>query len=526
MKPTATDRAADACASGYSLELCPLPAGARIISRHAWFVDEHGVRTVFVGRTVVSQYDVNDKLGRNLGLTHLARCKYATQQEVADAFGLTRRTVSRLCQEVAREGVSGLVRKPRRDKTSGAVVKQVCARRAEGLRVHAIAERTGISARTVRTLLREQGYDPHDSRGGKQLAWEEGGQDNVGVPQTREAPQRREQAAGGAWEGAESGEPGRGREAGVVFGDGEQVPGAGALLAVAVEDGVLVATARAVYQGLRGGVYGLRAVVMGLLLMAWLGVKNAESLKGKDPWGVGRLLGLERVFEVKTLRRKLRELGQRRQAGLWHEAVSQRWVAAAREELGTLYVDGHTRAYWGKHKIAKGWCARRRLCQPATTETWANDARGEPILRVHHEAHPTVSQVLPTILQDVRGLIGPRPCTVAFDRGGWSGPTFRQLVGAGFDFVTYRPGHYAPVAPELFHEVAVVEKAHPKLYRLADTQLRVRGYGEARLIAVLCDSGHQTHIVTSQQERPAWEVAQQLFGRWRQENYFKRDSCT
>jgi len=227
------------------------------------------------------------------------------------------------------------------------------------------------------------------------------------------------------------------------------------------------------------------------------------------------------VFEVKTLRRKLREVGARGRALRWHEAVSQRWVAAAGEELGTLYVDGHTRAYWGKRKLAKGWCARRRLCQPATTETWAHDARGEPLLRVQHEAHPRVSQVLPTMLQDVRELIGARPCTVAFDRGGWCGRTFRKLVSEGFDFVTYRPGHYAPLAPELFEEQVVEERGEPRVYRLAQSRLQVRGYGEARLIAVLCESGHQTHLVTSREAAPAVELVQQLVGRWRQENCFK-----
>lgn len=531
MKQTSAALQAEGLSDQGSLDPVALPPQACRVSREGWFVDEDGVRTVSVGRTVVSQYDVADKAGRNHAITLLARCKYATQREIAAAFGLTTRTVNRLCGRAAREGIGGLVRRTRSDKTPGAVAAQVCRLRDQGVRVRRIAERTGVSARTVRALLVERGYDPYDGRGGHQLELGEAegaaeepegaepeGEEAEDLVGTEETPE--DEGAGGSGAEAQAG-PCGGLEAGVEFVSGPSVWGAGALLGVAVEDGVLLEEARKVYGGLRAGIYGLRALVEGLYAMAWLGIRNAESLKGQDPEGLGRLLGLPRAFEVKTLRRKLREAGERGEAAAWHAGVSQRWVAETRDEIGTLYVDGHTRAYYGTRKIAKGWCSRRRLCQPATTETWTNDGRGEPLLRVSHEAHPTISQVLPEMLSDVRKLIGDQRCLVAFDRGGWSGQTFKQLVDAGFDFVTYRPGPFAPLAPELFCDVPVEEGGRPRVYRLAETRGPVRGYGEARLIVVLCESGKQTPIVTSRETTPALEVARELFGRWRQENYFK-----
>jgi len=519
----------------YSLDLAPLARGAHRVSQRVWFVDEGGVRTVHVGSVVVGQYDLGDKLGRNQALTLVARCKYATQRELAAAFGLTARTVNRLCQTAAREGLGGLVRKRRRDKTPGAVAARLCALREQGARVSRIAETTGVSARTVRSILVERGYDPHDPRGAQQgelgvradqaVLDQEGGPSEgessevvdrvvAGVETVSGAEGSRTSAAA-TWEGGVE-------ELGVAFTEGRSVWGAGVLLAIAVEGGALLAEARRVYGRLRGGLYGLRALVQGLYVMAWLGVRNAEGLKGQDPEGLGRLLGLERLFEVKTLRRRLHEVGQRQQAMAWQEAMVRRWVSEVEEELATLYVDGHTRAYYGKRKIAKGWCARRRLCQPATTEMWTNDRRGEPLLRVSPEAHPTVAQVLPQLLSDVRGLIGERRCLVAFDRGGWSGKTFKQVVAKGFDFVTYRPGRYAPLPAESFRECPVEEGPDgPRVYRLAEGRLRLRGYGESRLIAVLRDDAKQTHLVTSQETRSAVAVARELFGRWRQENYFK-----
>jgi len=321
---------------------------------------------------------------------------------------------------------------------------------------------------------------------------------------------------------------GRVEEATVVFENADKVVGAGALLGIAVAGGTLLETARATYGKLRNGFYGLRCTVLGLLAMACLEVKNGESLKEEDPVELGRLLGLDRLFEVKTLRRKLRELGWLQKAAEWHRQVSQRWVSEDEERVATLYVDGHTRAYYGKHEVAKGWVARRRLCQPATSDTWVNDRRGAPLLRVTEEAHPGLCKVLPEITKDVRELIGDeRRPTVVFDRGGWSGRAFRQLVAAGFDFVTYQKGKFEPLSESAF-EVHRVEgegrrgaPAKSREYRLAQDRVTIPGYGDARRIIQLCDSGKQLPVVTNKEAATAVEVVQEAGSRWSQENCFK-----
>ena len=48
--------------------------------------------------------------------------------------------------------------------------------------------------------------------------------------------------------------------------------------------------------------------------MALLRIRNPEQLTEQAPGELGRLLGLDRAPEVKTLRRKLKELGERDQA--------------------------------------------------------------------------------------------------------------------------------------------------------------------------------------------------------------------
>lgn len=538
-----------------SFDLYPgFPPGATSLGRKAWLLDDRGVRTVYVGQTVVVQYTLGDKAGRNYAIAHLARNGYASQKEIALAFGVNRATVNRLCQKLDREGVGGLVRKTRSDKTPGATVTKVCALRREGLRVAAIGEATGVSARTVRTILRDKGYDRYDAPKGRQLVLEgaegkaerlapvaekavgcgvveeeESSEESLGreeVPERGIEVEGSEEEGEGRYEGLHEMErllasQGRIEEATVVFERADKVAGAGALLAVAVGGWVLLETARSAYGRLRKGFYGLRSTMLGFLMMACLRIKNGESLKGKSPVALGRLLGLDRVFEVKALRRKLREVSFLGKAASWHRVLSKRSVKEEEEQVGTLYVDGHIRAYYGKRKVAKGWCARRRLCKAGTSDTWVNDLRGEPALRMNHEAHPALSEVLPEVLEDARELIGERSCTVVFDRGGWCGRTFRRIRKEGFHFTTYRKGAFEPLAESVFCEHRVERGPEVTVYRLAESRVWIKGYGEVRLIARLCEGGKQTHLVTSKEEEPALQVALELFRRWRQENFFK-----
>ena len=88
--------------------------------------------------------------------------------------------------------------------------------------------------------------------------------------------------------------------------------------------------------------------------MALVRIKRAEQIKHHDPAGLGRVLGLPRAAEVKTIRRKLNEIAERGQAAQWHRRLARRRAEQQPSALATLYVDGHVRAYHGRHRIGKG----------------------------------------------------------------------------------------------------------------------------------------------------------------------------
>jgi hypothetical protein len=101
-------------------------------------------------------------------------------------------------------------------------------------------------------------------------------------------------------------------EAAPEFRSAEGVTHAGVLLALPalLEQGLLKVTEK-VYGSLRDGFFGLRATVLALAFMALLRVRTPEQLTSHAPGELGQLLGLDRFPEVKTLRRKLAEMGER-----------------------------------------------------------------------------------------------------------------------------------------------------------------------------------------------------------------------
>src|SRR5262249_46188054 len=131
------------------------------------------------------------------------------------------------------------------------------------------------------------------------------------------------------------------------------------------------------------GYYSTLHVIVLLAYMAPFRIKVVEQLQYQPAGGLGKLLGLDRVPEVRCLRRKLAALsiddGPERWAGLW----SRDWLEAAPELAGTLYVDGHVRLYHGDQTaLPKRYVARQRLCLRGTTDYWVNDTLGQPFFTV------------------------------------------------------------------------------------------------------------------------------------------------
>jgi prepilin-type processing-associated H-X9-DG protein len=110
--------------------------------------------------------------------------------------------------------------------------------------------------------------------------------------------------------------------------------------------------------------------------------------------------------EVKTLRRKLARLAAGKRSLQLGQEIARQRIREHGHVFGFLYVDGHVRAYHGQHAIPKAYVTRARLAAPATTDYWVNDQRGDPLFVVRAEANAGLTGMLPTVLGEVRKLLG------------------------------------------------------------------------------------------------------------------------
>jgi hypothetical protein len=311
----------------------------------------------------------------------------------------------------------------------------------------------------------------------------------------------------------------------------EGVANAGVLLALpAVIGEGLLRHAQQIYAPLKAGFYGLQSILLCLVLMALLRIKSVERLGAEQPGELGVLLGLDRVPEVKTLRRKLGELGTQHQAGQLAAALTAEWAQGEPDELGVLYVDGHVQVYTGrKHALPKTFVQKRRPCLPAATQAWVHNGAAEPLCVITSPINAHLLGLLEhEIIPHARQQIGPdRRLTLVFDREAWSPESFRQWYPQGIDVITYRKGKHTPWDRADFRLVSFAREGKTLSYWLAERSVQViaatrtRPAFWMREIRRLCDNGHQTAILTTRQDLPCEEIADRMFGRWRQENFFK-----
>ena len=507
------------------------PEGLRVINDRCLVRTQGGHRVVIVSGIILAQYAVTDRMAEAHAMISLVEQGWANQNDVARVFGYGARTVRRQQRRFDEGGLAALGRKggyPRgRARLAVSHIEQVQQLRAAGNSYREIARLMGVSAKAIRKLLRRSGWkEPAPIQPELGLSPARGGDPNLSAfcSKAGEVP----------LPSPDSDPTDRGldrllarlgllEDAAPLFGSATAVPRAGVLLAlpVLVSSGVFEC-AQKIYGSLGPAFYGLRTSLLTLLLMALWRIKRPEGLKEYSPQDLGRVLGLDRAPEVKTLRRKLARLAAVGRAAEFGQALAQQRVALRGQALGFLYTDGHVRVYHGQHTLPKAHVARMRISLPATSDYWVNDSAGDPLFVVTAEANAGLVKMLPGILAQVRALVGQRRLTVVFDRGGYSPKLFQQIIAANFDLLTYRKGRYAHIARKRFQPRGTRQAGRTIAYVLADQEVRLlKGRLRLRQVTRLMDDGHQTPILTSRRDLPAAQVAYRMFDRWRQENFFK-----
>ena len=290
-----------------------------------------------------------------------------------------------------------------------------------------------------------------------------------------------------------------------------------------------------IYGKLKNGYYGLVSTLLVLAYMSRLvGIKTPEALKLCKPGEFGKIIGLDRVPEVKCLRGKIEEIVEQNKAKEFSSILAQGWISD--EQSAYFYIDGHVRVYHGdKAKLTKKYVSREKLCLAGTTEFWVNNELGLPYLVVTGELNEKlknviIDQIIPELLKDTASIINEQELqaepkkprfTIIFDREAYEPAFFKQIwENHRIAVITYRKG-----VKDLWNEseftgcsTKVIGKEITML--LAERRVELSGM-QMREIRKLSDSGHQTSIITTNETISTEIVGGKMFSRWSQENFFK-----
>lgn len=321
------------------------------------------------------------------------------------------------------------------------------------------------------------------------------------------------------------------------------VPQAGVLCALPalLTEGLLRHT-RTFYR-LPAGYYPLESIFLYLALLALVRCPSLEQTRYQAPGEWGKILGLDRLPEVRTLREKIGIFcAQEGRATQWQSRLAQQWMQGAaasdpeKQGVGLFYVDGHVRVYHGHlGPLPRLYVAREKLLLRGTTDYWVNGLGGEPFFVVTQPIHAGLiaalrEQVIPRLLADAPALSQAQlkddpqawRFTLIFDREGYSPKFFEELTEQRIGLLTYHkyPGELWP-AEEFstqsvrLHTGEVVEQA------LAERGTCLSNGLWMRQVRARNADGSQSAILSNNRRLNLTQIAAWMPARWSQENFLR-----
>ena len=285
------------------------------------------------------------------------------------------------------------------------------------------------------------------------------------------------------------------------------------------------------------GYYGLDSLLLLLAFMAFIRLKSIECLRYCAPGEWGKLLGLDRIPEARTLRIKVKTLSEECQAKDWSAQMCSYWMEQAPEQAGVLYIDGHVRVYNGDQtQLPRHHVARQKLCLRATTDYWVNAMDGQPFMVLNKAVDPGMikvieNDILPELearvpAQTERAAIATNPYphkfTLVFDREGYSPEFMSRMKAKQVAVLTYHKYPGDDWDESEFHaQVLTLSTGEETRVKLAERGVCLSNKLWVREIRKLTESGHQTSILTTDYQTDLTRIGARMFARWSQENYFK-----
>jgi prepilin-type processing-associated H-X9-DG protein len=254
---------------------------------------------------------------------------------------------------------------------------------------------------------------------------------------------------------------------------------------------------------------------------------------------LGKVIGLDRVPEVRTLREKITQMARLGSPEGWMRELSRIWMGESPDEAGYLYVDGHVRVYHGnKATLPRRFVSRQRLCLRGTTDYWVNDALGRPFFVVSKAVTDGLADtLLKDIVPELMGSVPGQPTAaqlksdpllhrfvIVFDREGANHSLLSSLWEKRIGAITYRKNVRDSWPESEFHEHEVPVPGGGNARMMLAMRETTLSAGTSSMpvaeVRRLMPGGHQTAVMTSARKLGDTVVVGRMFARWCQENFF------
>ena len=295
---------------------------------------------------------------------------------------------------------------------------------------------------------------------------------------------------------------------------------------------------------LKKGYYSEESIFLCLAFLCLLRIKTLNQSDTIPCGELGRVMGLDRIPEVKTLRSRIDGFTKIFSVSEWSKNLSKGWLQANENMSGVLYIDGHVNIYYGQAtKMPKRYVSRLRLCMSGSTDYYVNDKIGQPffvvnelingsmIEKIKHDIVPRLEEEVPNQPTEKALEEDPRLCRfmIVTDRECYSVDFFEYLWQRRIAMCTYRKNVKDSWPQEEFAEYEQIDDdGNIVKLKLAEREVVLKNNDSknpkevtVREVRKLSESGHQTAIITTHFMMSIIQIGLYMFARWCQENFFK-----
>jgi len=540
-------------------------------------IEVESMEEVLVNGQVYMSWASGDQLARRIAIVELYELEIASQEELAEAFGLHVNSVENYINVFRVGGMDALTGQVKGPKDAWKVTPEIkflileMAFRNRNISYEKISEllyqrwKKKISKNSIRQVLLENGFIQEEIKKNEGIISQgylfEGNDDGQLKLEFPVIKQNKERISDDQHEQVKENEVGYNIESiknkdksyysrsGRIYLDqleqGEySVYGGGLLLVPLLERYNFVPTIKRIldietYEG-----YSLEELCLTLFYFDLFGFRSIENFKTVYPEEFGILIGKLNNPSIRTLRRFLYRVRELKRGERLIEEFGKEYLESGLVKWGVLYIDGHFLPYYGIYCISMGMHGVRKIPMKGSYNFIGVDEKFNPWIFLIRSSREDLLKKIPEMILKAKDLAKEvgiseddvKNLTVIFDREGYSAELFRILDGKESEngkfkviFITwakYSDRWVDDIEDEKFDKSLKVtyEIQKPKEHRYFETDHNMNKYGKIRTIVVERVKDKKRMAIYTNAEKSEMEserIVQLICRRWGEEDLIK-----